>query len=312
MSFLFAPLLAVHISDGILYWPVSLAGFLLLAGFLCIGLRSLAAESWKSSEGPISLTALLTAAFFVATLIHVKLGPTSVHLLLNGLVGLLLGRRACLAIPIGVALQAILLGHGGLSTIGINSCTMLLPALLARPLYRFCHDSYLAGWKEFGLAVTCLLFPAALVFVVPATLLLRVSASFVRLSINFICGFIVGGSTVLLTSALTALVVARGGEEDWTNVAILLLAAHLPLALIEGMIVGFACSFLAKVRPDLLPGDCEDWPGIARGFGATSSTICRDAGHEEGSRISAAGNRDFVIPMEKSPPAGLPTDLSPH
>src|SRR5262249_55750275 len=120
MNQYFSLLWAVHISDGVLYWPLCLAGFLLLAVFVGLGLRSLAAESWKSREDPITWTALLTAAFFVATLIHVKLGPTSVHLLLNGLVGLILGRRACLAIPVGVALQAFLLGHGGLSTIGID------------------------------------------------------------------------------------------------------------------------------------------------------------------------------------------------
>lgn len=35
----------------------------------------------------------MTAAFFVASLIHVPIGPTSVHLLLNGLLGVVVGRR---------------------------------------------------------------------------------------------------------------------------------------------------------------------------------------------------------------------------
>ncbi|HEV3145137.1 MAG TPA: CbiM family transporter [Gemmataceae bacterium] len=291
----FLPLWAVHISDGVLYWPVWLAGFLMLVVFVAIGLRSLAVESWKSTEDPITWTALLTAAFFVATLIHVKLGPTSAHLLLNGLVGLILGRRACLAIPVGIALQAFLLGHGGLSTIGINSCIMILPALLARPLYRYCHQSLAVGLKEMGLAVVCLLFPAAFALVPAATALSRLLGRWLNQGIDFVSGFLVGSVTVLMTAALTGAVLARGGEEDWTAVAILLVAAHLPLAVVEGVIIGFTCSFLAKVRPHLLPG--HDSP-------ATQSC--------ENEAFFDAANSSALIPAEKLPQAALPTDLSPR
>ena len=43
--------------------------------------------AWRIREDEIPRVALVTAAFFVASLIHVRVGPTSVHLLLNGLVG---------------------------------------------------------------------------------------------------------------------------------------------------------------------------------------------------------------------------------
>src|SRR5262249_15470636 len=73
-------------------------------------------------------------AFFIASSIHVPIpgSPSSAHLLLNGLVGVLLGWRAALAIPIGLFLQATLLGHGGFLALGVNSFVMTLPALLAR------------------------------------------------------------------------------------------------------------------------------------------------------------------------------------
>jgi hypothetical protein len=77
----------------------------------------------------------MTAAFFVASSIHVKLGPTSVHLLLSGLVGVVLRGRAPLAILVGVTLQALLIPHGGISTIGVNAVTEALPALLAGGLF---------------------------------------------------------------------------------------------------------------------------------------------------------------------------------
>ena len=290
----FLPLWAVHISDGVLYWPVCLAGFALMIIFLGVGLRSLRVTDSNAHEEPITWTALLTAAFFVATLIHVRLGPTSVHLLLSGLVGVILGRRACLAVPIGVALQAFLLGHGGLSTIGVNSCIMLLPALLARPLYRYSIQSLFAGAKEMALALVCVLFPGAFALLPPVIVLSRIAARVLNLGIVFASGFLVGSFSVLLTALLTSLVLARGGEEDWTAIAILLMTAHLPLALIEGAIVGFTCSFLAKVRPQLLPG------------------YERVQGGSYPSADSVGPKHVPISPAAKSPPAALPIDLNPR
>src|SRR5947209_20009548 len=125
-------LFAVHVSDGVLGWHTVAAGFVLAA--LLAGLAA-----WRVREDEIPRIALMTAAFFVASSIHVKLGPTSVHLLLNGLVGVVLGRRAPLAILVGVTLQALLIPHGGISTIGVNTCTEALPALLAGWLFSALH-----------------------------------------------------------------------------------------------------------------------------------------------------------------------------
>src|SRR5207302_7243319 len=69
------------------------------------------------------------------SLIHIRVGPTSIHLLLTGLVGVLLGPRAPLAIFVGLLLQAFLIGHGGYYTLGVNTCVMTLPALLALGIF---------------------------------------------------------------------------------------------------------------------------------------------------------------------------------
>src|SRR5438128_12220839 len=119
-----SPLWAVHIADGVLAWPWWSGGLVVAAGLVLLG-------AWRIRDEEIPQVALLTAAFFVASLIHVKVGFSSAHLLLNGLVGVVLGRRAALAIPVGLFLQAALIGHGGFTTLGINSCVMTLPALLA-------------------------------------------------------------------------------------------------------------------------------------------------------------------------------------
>ncbi len=205
---LLTPLWAVHICDGVLTWPWLTGGFAVAALLALLG-------AWRIQDEEIPQVALLTAAFFVASLgVHVP--PTSVHLLLNGLVGIVLGRRAALAIPVGLFLQAALIGHGGYWTLGINSCVMALPALLA--------------WQMFAV-------------------LQRVP--FLRQQ-WFTIGLLIGLSAVLATLVLNSLVLAWGGQEDWLVLAQLVFVAHLPILAIEGIVLGFTVSFLVQVKPEML------------------------------------------------------------
>ncbi|MDY0241405.1 MAG: energy-coupling factor ABC transporter permease, partial [Rhodospirillaceae bacterium] len=77
--------------DGILSAPVLIAGGAVALAGIAWALRRLDADD-------IPRTALVTAAFFVAALIHFPVGPTSVHLILNGLTGIMLGWTAFPAI----------------------------------------------------------------------------------------------------------------------------------------------------------------------------------------------------------------------
>jgi ABC-type Co2+ transport system permease subunit len=52
---------------------------------------------------------------------------------------------------------------------------------------------------------------------------------------------------------LNAVVLVAAGIEDWRIVAALVLAAHIPIALIEGFVVGCTVSFLGRVKPEMLP-----------------------------------------------------------
>src|SRR5262249_54207338 len=119
------PLVAVHISAGVLS-PLYLA-----VGFAAVALLMIPAV-WRIDEEEVPRIGLLTAAFFVASLIHVRVGVTSVHLLLNGLIGVVVGTRAALAIAVGLGLQALLLGHGGVSTPGVNT-SVGAPAPVSAP-----------------------------------------------------------------------------------------------------------------------------------------------------------------------------------
>jgi cobalt/nickel transport system permease protein len=212
---------AVHISDGVLSGPWLLGGFL-VAGLLAL----LAAQRVRDEEIP--RIAVLSAAFFVASLMHVRLGPTSVHLLLNGLVGVVLGRRAPLAILVGLGLQAVLLGHGGFTTVGVNACVMTLPALLAAGLFALSKRlPWMSGPQTPG-------------------------GRTVRRVLTWAVGCGIGMTAVLTTLVLNALVLLWGGAEDWHQIVALVFLAHLPIVVIEGVVLGFTVNFLARVKPEML------------------------------------------------------------
>ncbi|HAS88003.1 MAG TPA: cobalt transporter CbiM, partial [Desulfovibrio sp.] len=112
----------MHISEGILSLPVLACGAVVAATGTMIGLKKI------DSEKLISV-ALLSSVFFVASLIHIPIGPSSAHLILSGLMGLLLGWAAFPAILTGLLLQAVLFQYGGLAVIGVNTAIMALPAV---------------------------------------------------------------------------------------------------------------------------------------------------------------------------------------
>ncbi len=201
---------------------------------------------------------MLTAAFFIAGLIHIKIGGvTSVHLLLNGLLGVMLGRRAILAVAVGVVLQAFLIGHGDVSTIGINACVMILPALAAAVIYPRLRGRRSFGLAEATIATSYVLFPWSVLVVGPLVFALKQVDRILKLTVEFRAGFLTGMIAVLFTVALNALVLITGGVEDWRVWAGVSFAAHLPIALIEGAITGFTVDFLARVAPGLLHGKSE-------------------------------------------------------
>jgi cobalt/nickel transport system permease protein len=203
-------LLAVHISDGVLAWPWIIGGFALAAVLAVLG-------SLRLREEEIPRIAVLSAAFFVASLIHIPI-PGRPHLLLSGLVGVILGPRAALAIPLGLLLQSLLFAHGGIGALGVNTVVMELPAL--------------AAWLIFHH--------------------LRVRLLVQRTGWRWLVGFGLGFLSVAATALLNFLVLLFGGQDEWDALAYAVLFIHIPVALAEGIILGATVSFLARVKPEML------------------------------------------------------------
>ena len=199
----------MHISDGVLSTPVSIGGYA-----IAVGLSALSVRKMQMDEVP--KISVVTAVFFVASLIHIPVGPTSVHLILNGLAGVVLGWSAFVSIFFGLILQSILLQHGGITAIGANTCMMGLPALAAYGIFK-------------------------------ARLLTRFKQR------EAVFGAVAGAAAVLMAAILLALALVMTGEE-FLGIAKLAVVAHIPIIAVEGIVVGFCAAFLARVKPEILGG----------------------------------------------------------
>lgn len=196
----------MHISDGVLPTTVTL-GCYVASAVIC----TWSVKRTRSEDLP--KVAVMTAAFFVASLVHLPFGPTSVHLLIPGLVGALLGPSAFLAIALGLALQCLLFQFGGLTALGANLLMMGLPALLAGLV--FYHFKGQTRTRRIWVGALC------------------------------------GGGATIFSATLLALLLATGGE-DFYGVAKLALGAHIPVVLIESGVSAMVVSFLLKVKPEIL------------------------------------------------------------
>ena len=197
----------MHIADGVVSIPVWLGS---LGGTFGIAAAVLRRVETKM----IPKIAVMTSAFFVASLIHIPLGPTSVHLTLSGLVGLVLGPAAFIAVMVGLVLQAVLFQHGGMTSIGINTLIMGMPAILVWWVFR---------WKQ------CI----------------SISKH------GFLVGLVAGSISTTLSVIILALALIGTGPEFF-GVAKYAVIAHIPVIVIEGLVTGSTISFLVRVKPEVL------------------------------------------------------------
>lgn len=196
----------MHISEGVLPLITLAGGYAVSGAGVGMGLKNLKDEQ-------LVKTAMLSSAFFVASFIHIPVGPTNIHLVLNGFVGLLTGWSCFIAIGIALLLQALLFQFGGITTLGINTLNMALPAFIS-----FLIFSPLLIRKSIPIAVT-----------------------------GFLCGFV----SVLLSALLLSLSLVTAGE-SFLPAAKLVFAANTPLMIVDGLVTALALQFISKVKPEIL------------------------------------------------------------
>lgn len=213
----------MHLPDGLIGGLVgggmAIGGYGLSAAIAGFGL-------WRVRRLPdpgavVPRAALVGAVFFAGSLISIPVPPTSAHLMLCGLLGVLLGWMAMPVVLIGLFFQAILFGHGGVTTLGLNGLILGLPALAAFGCWR------LAGGDRMG----------------------RPGAMALAGGLGF-------GGVFLATGLFAAIVLLslpahldREAERQAIGAFIL---AHLPVAAIEAAVTAAAIGFLHRAGSGLL------------------------------------------------------------
>ncbi|NOQ34015.1 MAG: cobalt transporter CbiM [Methanosarcinales archaeon] len=201
----------VHISD-----TVPLDPWLIMGGW-AVTVIILAYTLSKMKTEDVPRLSVITAAVFVASLIHISVGPTSVHFILNGFAGVMLGILAFPCIFVALVLQCFLFGFGGVTMIGINTVNMGVPALIAYLIFK-------TGTK---------------LDIRPET---KNKAS--------IFGAIAGGVAVVLALVLLAAELVTIGDVFYET-TVLVVTAHVPIIAIEAIFTGVLVGFIATVEPEL-------------------------------------------------------------
>lgn len=200
----------MHISEGILKPEI-----LVPAGIITAGLT--AYLLYKIKPNDIVRTACMSAIFFVGSFIHFPLGPSSVHLVLSGVIGAFSGVYAFLAILVALLFQGIFFGFGGLSTLGVNALIIGLPAIFGAYFVRLGNES---------------------------------KSSLKTKLFYFLAGFV----PVAISAVLLSAVLLLNGDE-FKAIASLVLLTNSALCVIEGLICASLFSFIARSYPEFLK--CE-------------------------------------------------------
>ncbi|EFU69435.1 cobalt ABC superfamily ATP binding cassette transporter, permease protein [Aliarcobacter butzleri JV22] len=199
----------MHISDGIISIEVATVSAVVTLAFCVYSFKNLTNEK-------IALVASMSALFFVTSFIHIPFGVTQIHLMLIGFIGIFLGSVAFISIAIALILQALLLGFGGLSSLGANILVMALPAYLVYLIFKL---EILKKLNE---------------------------------KVKF---FLVGFLGVFISSLLlfTVLVFSK---DEYLAVAYSIIAVNIPTMILEGIVTMFLLLYIKKSMPKLLKETC--------------------------------------------------------
>lgn len=195
----------MHLSDGILNIEVATVSAVASLAFCVYSFRNLTNEK-------IALVASMSALFFVTSFIHIPFGVTQIHLMLVGFIGIFLGSLAFISIAIALILQALLLGFGGLSSLGANILVMALPAYLVYLIFKL---EILKKLNE---------------------------------KLKF---FLVGFLGVFISSLLLFIVLVFS-KDEYLAVAYSILAVNIPTMILEGIVTMFLLLYIKKSMPNLL------------------------------------------------------------
>ncbi len=210
----------MHIPDGFINAPTSLAAGAVAAGGVGVSLRR-AAQTLQERQAP--LAGLVAAYIFAVQMLNFPVAAgTSGHLLGGVLAAVLVGPWAgCICVAVVLVVQS-LFADGGLTALGLNITNMAVVGVFG-------------GWAVFRL----------LRRVLPAT----------RPSVVASAGIAAGISVVLAASAFVVEYALGGtGGVPVGTVLAAMVGVHTLIGIGEGIITALTVGVVLGVRPDLVYG----------------------------------------------------------
>ncbi len=226
------PSYAMHLSEGILPLPWAALWFAIAVAMVAWGLRAI--RVWRE-QNPQAMTmvAMVGAAVFVISCMPIPIPwiGTCAHPCGTGLGALLIGPGPTVVVAsIALALQALFLAHGGLTTLGANIVSMgVVGAYSAYFVFRLLRGAKIP------------VFYAAL-----AAGMLADWATYTATSLQLAAALHGDGSFWAMTAAIMAAFVPT----------------QLPLGIAEGIATAVAYRFVLARRPELLGLQSDlEWMG---------------------------------------------------
>ncbi len=211
----------MHIPDGFINAPTSLATGAVAAGGVGISLRR-AAQTLQERQVP--LAGLVAAYIFAVQMLNFPVAAgTSGHLLGGVLAAVLVGPWAgCVCVAVVLVVQSLLFADGGLTALGLNITNMAIVGVFG-------------GWTVF--------------------LLLRRALPATRTSVVVSSGIAAGISVVLAASAFVIEYAVGGtGGVALGTVLAAMVGVHTLIGIGEGVITALTVGVVLGVRPDLVHG----------------------------------------------------------
>ncbi|MBW4455771.1 MAG: energy-coupling factor ABC transporter permease [Nostoc indistinguendum CM1-VF10] len=217
----------MHIPDGFVSVPVAGATGLasVAALFIAFGRSQ---EAFGIRRAPI--LGLTTAFIFAAQMINFPVaGGTSGHLLGGTLAAIVLGSpwAGTLCIATVLIIQAVLFADGGITALGANILNMAVIGVWV-------------GW------------------ILTQTLQRLLGGSKGRLPL---AAGIAAGVSVVVAAVACAIELALSGTAPVAIVLAAMAGVHILIGIGEGIITGGVLTYLATARPDLLPGEQQEFRG---------------------------------------------------
>ncbi len=220
----------MHIPDGLLPVWLWVSGFLVMACLLTFSLYRLRNMDMKKK---IPLLGVLSAAMLVVMSLEIL--PLAYHLNLSVAAGILLGPSLGFVAAFIVNLMLALMGHGGITVIGLNTLLLGAEAMLGHTLFYFLTKRLSTYWRA-ALATVLSLVLVSLLLVAIVGISHADSDLFTHRHgrVELEHGHDAEGSSSLSTFAV---IVLSLGSIGW---------------IIEAAITGAVIRFISQVKPDLL------------------------------------------------------------